>query len=89
MIALGRGNGQEVRKEIENSIEQRCAEIATICRVHFELQVFELSEETEMFRNGIGPAARELNDYGYYLLKEIKDRQDHLGALRNIDATLL
>ncbi|KAA6380558.1 MAG: hypothetical protein EZS28_023913, partial [Streblomastix strix] len=95
VTALERGNGQDVRKEIEQSIEQRRAEIATICRVHFDdfidqaLQVFELSEETEMLRNGIGPAARELRDYGQDLLKEIKDRQDHLRALRNVDATLL
>ncbi|KAA6370172.1 MAG: hypothetical protein EZS28_034300, partial [Streblomastix strix] len=86
VTALERENGQDSRKEIENSIEQRRAEIATICRVHF---VFELSEETEMLRNGIGPAARELNDYGQDLLKEIKDKQDHLRALRNVDATLL
>ncbi|KAA6358549.1 MAG: hypothetical protein EZS28_045923, partial [Streblomastix strix] len=70
VTALERGNGQDVRKEIENSNEQRRAEIATIYRVHFALQVFELSEETEMLRNGIGPAARELNDYGQDLLKE-------------------
>ncbi|KAA6361786.1 MAG: hypothetical protein EZS28_042687 [Streblomastix strix] len=42
-----------------------------------------------MLRNRIGPAARELNDYGQDLLKEIKERQDHLRALRNVDATLL
>ncbi|KAA6361091.1 MAG: hypothetical protein EZS28_043382, partial [Streblomastix strix] len=95
MTALERGNGQDVRKEIENSIEQRSAQFATICRLHFDdfidqaLQVFELSEETEMLRNGIGPAARELNDYGQDLLKVIKDRQDHLRALQNVNATLL
>ncbi|KAA6354985.1 MAG: hypothetical protein EZS28_049488 [Streblomastix strix] len=78
VTALERGNGQEVRKEIEQSIEQRCAEIATIYRVHFDdfidqaLQVFELSEETEMLRNEIGPVARELRDYGQYLLKEVQ-----------------
>ncbi|KAA6356061.1 MAG: hypothetical protein EZS28_048412, partial [Streblomastix strix] len=95
VIALKLGNGQDVRKEIENSNEQRRVEIATIYRVHFDvfvdqaLKVFELFEETEMLRNGIGPAARELNEYGYYLLKDIKDRQDHLRALQNVDVTLL
>ncbi|KAA6337300.1 MAG: hypothetical protein EZS28_052801, partial [Streblomastix strix] len=83
------GNGLDIRKEIENSNEQRRVEIATIYRVHFALQVFQYSKETEMLHNGIGPAARELNDYGQDLLKEIKDRQDHLHALRNVDATLL
>ncbi|KAA6385233.1 MAG: hypothetical protein EZS28_019238, partial [Streblomastix strix] len=90
VTALERGNGQDVRKEIENSNEQRRAEIATIYRVHFddfidqELQVFELSEGTEMLRTGIGPVARELRDYGQDLLKK-----NHLRALRNVDATLL
>ncbi|KAA6373074.1 MAG: hypothetical protein EZS28_031398 [Streblomastix strix] len=82
-------------RSIENSLETMIVTALkrgmnkTYVFIDQTLQVFELSEETEMLRNGIGPAARELSYQGYYLLKEIKDIQDHLRALRNVDATLL